>query len=974
MSTFYGLPGETMNWTLSLLVVYLLSPAFSELTCLKNENCFCQMSMDHDDMEVICNNSVDVKLKSMHSLVQIQCQSEKMMWHQVFNQINITTIDYKNCHLPDRGFRHTFSLLGINDFQIMRLNYIKLYSSFGSVYLSNLQNVKHLEISVSKADSKLILTNDTFNGTPNLIKLFLRSNNIDHLPKYVFKQLTALERLDLGGNKLTNLDPDLFNGIPLKILNLDSNSLTTLSLKIQSLIHLELSNNKLTAIDVDNLNNLKHLYLNKNVLTRMKDKPFTNTSLETLNYKNGNFTIPNKFLTDLNQLHIVTLISLNLEVLPENIFWGSRNIKSLLLSSNRLKNLPVLLFQDSENIIELDLSKNLIEDINQELFRPLKKLEKLDLSRNYLTRINTGLKYSTNLVNLNLAKNKIWTFDYAALNLPKLKELKMADNQIVSLASNLQFSLQYLENVENLDLAHNKITSIDPGWVNLVKLKNVNLSNNNISKLSIEDLQYFVHIETDFSSNPLQTVNLSGLDVIANSQTSMYNTKKIVLSSHTFSCDCDNYEFGRYLHKLMTDNMYKYLKIEQDLTCNNGMSFKDVSLDSLTCGWDQFDDENKTDCSECICTYRPFDNSAIMNCSNSNLKLAPTKIITSKNLNYTELNLRNNLITELPDYTSVNIGKLDVGNNSLNFLNMSCLPRKLIELNMGHNELQSIESSLSSDTEIFNNLNRVILAGNPWLCNCETKYTISLFHKYAYKITDYSNVTCSSSTLLQNLLVDDLCHKSTILMATSICIALIGLSLGLLFAIYYRYKIEIKVWLYAHHIRWPMAEESIDSHKLYDAFISYSHKDEDFVAKQLIPGLEGGENSFKLCLHSRDWVVGDWIPAQIARSVDESRRTIIVLSSNFLESIWGRMEFRTAHSSALKERRSRVIIILYGDVPTEALDPELKAYLSMNTYVKWGDYLFWEKLKYALPHRHNEKKKPRSKIIIPDKLNPLVLA
>jgi len=211
------------------------------------------------------------------------------------------------------------------------------------------------------------------------------------------------------------------------------------------------------------------------------------------------------------------------------------------------------------------------------------------------------------------------------------------------------------------------------------------------------------------------------------------------------------------------------------------------------------------------------------------------------------------------------------------------------------------------------------------------------------------------------------------IIAISITLAIFGIVLGLLLALYYSYKTEIKIWLYSHNITWSITEESLDQDKKYDAFISFSHKDEELVSVHLVPGLEGGSTPFKLCLHYRDWVVGDWIPAQIARSVDESRRTIIVLSQNFLDSVWGRMEFRTAYSSALNERRSRIIIILHGDVLTEDLDPELKAYLSMNTYIKWGDYWFWEKLRYALPHRSDADKKIKTKIIVPDKLDPLSL-
>lgn len=66
---------------------------------------------------------------------------------------------------------------------------------------------------------------------------------------------------------------------------------------------------------------------------------------------------------------------------------------------------------------------------------------------------------------------------------------------------------------------------------------------------------------------------------------------------------------------------------------------------------------------------------------------------------------------------------------------------------------------------------------------------------------------------------------------------------------------------------------------------------------------------------------------------------------------WVLLAFLFAHQRGLQDRRSRVIIIIAGNIgPINDLASELKAYLDSHMYLRWNENGFFKKLRYAINH------------------------
>ncbi|CAO1335324.1 unnamed protein product [Diamesa hyperborea] len=399
------------------------------------------------------------------------------------------------------------------------------------------------------------------------------------------------------------------------------------------------------------------------------------------------------------------------------------------------------------------------------------------------------------------------------------------------------------------------------------------------------------------------------------------------------------------------------LKLPGEVKCAEpvnlrGTKLLNLKLSDIVCPIESIDERPKICPIQCECLTVPGIMGLLVNCDSINLNKIP-QLTNSNNLdfNHIELTIVNNSIVELPTAPSYpgfeKIFKIFASNNHIRNIVLANIPRKLQVLDLTNNNLTDISE------EVLLTMKRqhmkVLLSKNPYSCVCSTSSFINIVKELPNVFLDFDTITCADGRLMKNLNLIDLCVDSQ--MVLQVFGALFVASLFLIMGIYYKYQKQIKIWLYAHNwCLWLVLDKETEEGKYYDAFIVFSHHDDEYVA-DLISKLESGPNPYKCCIHLRDWAPGELIPTQVINSVNNSRRTILILSEHFHESHWANWEFRVAHANSYAERRSRIIVIMKDNINMSNLNPDLQQFLKINTSLKYDDPLFWNKLKYAMPHK-----------------------
>lgn len=368
------------------------------------------------------------------------------------------------------------------------------------------------------------------------------------------------------------------------------------------------------------------------------------------------------------------------------------------------------------------------------------------------------------------------------------------------------------------------------------------------------------------------------------------------------------------------------------------------------------DDKCPEDCICCVDTSNSDSLAYVVDCSGkelSEIPQLPTPTYGQTTLVFERNSLKKWPSSLLPGYSSVT--RFYLAHNRLSDIDQ--LPDKLEYLDISNNNFSALDDRVRGFLQKRMNSSQLQLSlfGNPWTCRCEDKDFLVFVKEQAKNIANASAIQCiDTGRSLIEVEETDIC-PSVLIYYTSLAVSLLIIALSI--NVFICFRQPIMIWFYEHEICLSLAaRRELDEDKKYDAFLSFTHKDEDLI-EEFVDRLENGRHKFRLCFYLRDWLVGESIPDCINQSVKGSRRIIILMTKNFLKSTWGRLEFRLALHATSRDRCKRLIVVLYPDVEHfDDLDSELRAYMVLNTYLDRNNPNFWNKLMYSMPHASHLKR------------------
>jgi len=292
----------------------------------------------------------------------------------------------------------------------------------------------------------------------------------------------------------------------------------------------------------------------------------------------------------------------------------------------------------------------------------------------------------------------------------------------------------------------------------------------------------------------------------------------------------------------------------------------------------------------CICFRRPANATLHVYCSNKNLTFLPLELpeLPDSRTKY-KLDFSNNQLLrrlERRDFFA-NTSILDVSDSSVDDVSDWEEITEIPDVSLFGNKITSLPRLFCSINITTRKLN---LASNPWDCSCDNKWMSGCFRFIEDRLTQ--NILCYSPSRLlgkniiqisdEEFCIDPASEAASKAVRRTLTISMSSVAsvfAVLLFVSIIIYRLRVKLytrWKFHPFDRDECPGEDMD----YDVYFCCSSMDHDPHALRIVQMMES--RGYRVCYHERDFLPGQLIMDNISRAIERSKRTICLLSENFL--------------------------------------------------------------------------------------------
>ncbi|KAM6355654.1 toll-like receptor 5 [Podargus strigoides] len=736
--------------------------------------------------------------------------------------------------------------------------------TIGKGAFRNLPNLRVLDLGFNKI---LQLDLDAFVGLPRLTVLRLFQNYLGDsiLEEHYFQDLSSLEELDLSGNEITKLQPHtLFNNLTV---------LKTVNLKFNKISNLCESN-----------------------LASFQGKHFLFFSLRSNNlYKMDEMAwakCPNPFRN----------ITFNILDLSEN-GWSTEKVQYFCTA---IKGTQINSLIFSSHTMGSGFGFHNLKNPDNDTFAGLEKsgLHLLDISNGFIFSLNSLVFQSLgNLELLNLFKNKINQIQRQAFfGLGNLKTLNLSSNLLGEL---YDYTFEGLHSVSYIDLQQNHIGMISgKSFSNLLSLKVIDLRDN-----AIKNLPSFPHLISAFlGDNKLMSV--VGTPIVA---------RHLDLERNWLANLGDLYilfQVPDLQYIFLKQNRFSYCVESGNITENSQLIYMDLGENMLQLVWER---------DLCLDVFRALSKLQVLHLNNNYLSALPQDVFKG--------------LTSLE--------RLNLASNLLSHLSPGLFPQSLTNLNLSGNQL------LSPEPEVFMTLSILDITHNKYVCDCtltsllvwlnETNVTLAgspsdryCVYPPAFAGVPLSYLTydgCSEDELQETLRFSVFVFTSITLLMFLMAVVIFTRCRGICFVWYKTIKKKI---IDSH----PQVADK--SEYRYDAYLCYSKNDFEWVQNSLLKHLDSqyfDKNRFTLCFEERDFLPGEEHINNIRDAIWNSRKTICIVTRQFLKDGWCVEAFNFAQSRYFCDLKDVLIMVVVGSLSQYQLmkHKPIRNFLQRSQYLRWPE-------------------------------------